>query len=193
MNKHYFICDLETTGFDPIRNDVIEICIIVTDSNRVPINEFYSKVKPPIINNITWSESAEKVHGISVESLEHEPSRRDVCIKLLNFLKPYKDPDNFPQPFVFHANGFFDFNFLEWMYRKETLEYSFWKMFSVNKAVSTIKLARAETAHNSHGLAVWAERLGFDLKHHSAQSDTLCCLKIYDYLMKDYTDEKKVY
>ena len=191
---HKIVCDLETTGLDPIRNDIVEICLLVINKNDKVIDKFLSKVKPALINEITWTEKAQSVHGFTLKEASKFPKRRDVLIQMLHFLNPYRSEKNLP--FICHASPdkFFDeaqsswswphidYHFLEWAYRKENLQYSFWKVFTCDGIISTISLARKYSGKRfGHKLNVWCEKLNIPLDHHSAESDALACLELYKY------------
>lgn len=175
-------CDVETTGFDPIRNDVVSIALVVTDEALTIKGEFYETVKPDF--NKFYSDEAEKIHGFSKSQLKKFQEPRKLCINILNFLKPFKDENNFPRLFVSHSLRQFDYLFMEWLFRKQNLHFSMWKVLSQDKQRSTIKIAR-EQGYKTNKLNIWAERLGFDLKHHDAVSDTRCCLEVDKYLMRE--------
>lgn len=176
--KYLFFLDLETTGFDPIRNDVLTLCVVVTDLDCKPVATFYEKCRPKIDKFVT-DESC-KIHGFSRQQMAKFPPRIETLKKLLWFLNDYRTPDQY-ENLIFHANGNFDWRFLEWCFRKEDLHFSLWKMFDHRFLHSTLKMARA-AGYSKNKLSDWAERLGFDLDHHNAKSDTECCVEIYKYL-----------
>lgn len=192
-----FIVDLEFTGLDPITNDVIEMAVIVVNEENEVVDKFHSNMAPEIINEKTWDIKAQEIHAITPSEARRFPNRRDVAISFLHFLVPYKDEKNFPREFICHAlpDKFFDkktkkwswpyidYFFLEWVFRKENLHFSFFKVFSQGKLTSTIKMAREFTGERrGHKLNIWAKRLGIELKHHEAMSDAMACLEIYKYL-----------
>ena len=94
-NKFRIYCDIESTGFDPIRNDLISIAMIVTDREMVKRAEFYETAKPDF--NKFYSEDAEKIHGFGIAQLMSFQNPSVLCLNLLKFLKPFKDQFNFPQ------------------------------------------------------------------------------------------------
>lgn len=194
-----FVCDVETTGLDPIRNDIIEICLLAINEKYEVLGEFHRHIAPEMINEITWDKEAQGVHGYTPEEAMGFMPRRRFCIELLNFLLPFKNEDNTAREFICHAlpDRFFDkkrntmswphidYHFLEWAFRKEELQWSFWKVFAHEKIVSTIKLAREYSGeHRGHKLDRWASHIGFNLDHHKAQSDTYACLELYKYFME---------
>ena len=126
--KYRYRCylDVESVGFCPIRNDVISLACIVTDRDLCIVGEFYETAKPDF--NKYYSEDAEKIHGFRQRGMYNFQSRRSLCVNLLKFLKPFKSDINVPNLFIQHALRQFDYMFVEWMFRKENLQYSMWKV-----------------------------------------------------------------
>ena len=174
-------CDVETSGFDPIRNDVISLALVVTDRELNVKGEFYETAKPEF--NKFYSEEAEKIHGFRQRDMYKFQSRRQLCENLLKFLKPFKSDINVPNLFIQHALGQFDYMFVEWMFRKENLQYSMWKVLRQDYQRSTIIEARKQ-GYKNNKLNEWADRIGFDLDHHSAQSDVACTVEVDKYLLR---------
>jgi len=204
-----FIVDLETSGNCPIKNGVISFCLIVCNKYLTPIDEFFSYVRPPDLSPLTWSIETEKYHKKSIaEVMTYKPNDQ-FCYELLCFLAKYKNPSNWPMPFICHAspNGmpklnkfgrpdgsfeihpWFDYYFLEWCFRKarfqnsEEMVWAFWKVFNSSNLISTVQMGR-ETGHKTNKLSDWAARVEFKLNHHDPRSDAYCCLKVYDHLRK---------
>lgn len=178
--------DVETTGFDAIRNDVVSLAAVVTDDDFNIQDKFYDTCKPEF--NKYFSEDAIDVHGFTRDDLNTFQDPRDLCIKLLHFLRPFKDSNNVSRLFVSHSLRNFDFSFLEWLFIKQDLQYSLYKVLTPNNQRSTIKAAR-DAGHKKNKLNEWADRLGIDLTHHHALSDTMACLEVDKYLVKkDGTD-----
>ncbi len=176
--KYLFFCDVETTGFDPIRNDIVSICMAVTDWEHNLIDVFYDTAKPEF--NKFYSEDAEKIHGFGRDELSNFQHPRDTLIKLLNFLNKYRTPGKY-HVFIYHALRLFDYKFLEWAFRKQYMHWSFFKMFHSEYSESTIDMAKS-MGYQGNKLNQWAERIDFELEHHNAKSDTLCCVQVHKYL-----------
>ena len=215
MIKYNFICDLEFTDSDPMKGQILECALLVTDLNLNVINEFCVKVRPEVINNVTWSNRAQEIHKITPEmAMSHPYSRREFCLGLLNFLAPYYYECNEPQPFVCHALDFgfkdswpmIDFHMLEWSYRYEKLEDSFHKIITQTRVLSTITMAREsglfvmqksidkngrESNRKSYKLKLLCPLVGFVLDHHIAKSDAYGCLEIYRYCRKQGVRNEK--
>lgn len=191
-SEFYIFSDCETTGFDPVRNDMISVSLIVTDSNHNIIDKYYDEIKPDF--NKFYSEEAEKIHGFTKRDMKNFKPRKEACIDMLKFLKPFKDKNNTPRPFVFHALRNFDYQFLNWAFRKEELQYSLWKIIEGGNIFSTIEMAR-KAGYKDNKLNTWAKRLGVDFSHHLAEDDAKMCLNLYKHLIKEtgndiFTDKK---
>jgi DNA polymerase III epsilon subunit-like protein len=179
---HYFIADIESSGFCPIRNDVISLGLIVADQSLNKVDEIYLKFRPDIYKGVSGENVASHVHGFLLSEMVLFPDRRDSLIDLLMFLKKYKDKDNHPQPFLFHALKGFDYFFLEWCFRKENAEYSFYKVFDMKKIYSSIELARSLN-YQGNKLSEWASRLNLKFNHHNALSDADMCLNVFKFIL----------
>lgn len=215
MLKYNFFVDLEFTNSDPMRGQIIECAALVTDLNLNVLNGFHALVRPELINHVTWQLKAQDAHKITPEqALRHPLSRKEFCYSFLNFLAPYYRECNEVQNFVCHAleNSFIDrktgeknwpmidFYMLLWSFIYEDLQYSFYKIFSIEKVISTIKMARdsdfyamresidkngRKTNRKSFKLDLLCPKIGFELEHHKALSDVYGCLAIYKHLTKN--------
>ncbi len=180
-NQYVAVLDCETTGFDPVGCDPIAWSVIITgqDLQIIDQREFYARP----LSKRYWSEDAVKIHGITWDRAARFPHQRETCIEMLNFLVPYKHPENLPILFVFHAKNNFDWKFAEWMFRKQELQYSFWRVFHHGYRLSTISFAE-QMGYTGNGLAEWARRLGMTAshQHHDAKSDSVMCLEVLKHL-----------
>jgi DNA polymerase III alpha subunit (gram-positive type) len=168
------VVDLETTGFDVVGCDVLVASFLICDKNYKILAEktFYAAPE----SQKYWG--GEEIHGIKFDDASVWPTARKTCIDILNFFVPYKHPKNYPLKMVYHALKGFDFLFLENMFRRQDLVFSFWKLFNYNNTVSTIDLARS-MGFTKNSLDEWARRINFNLVHHNARSDRDCCFEVY--------------
>lgn len=180
-NPFIAVFDTETTGFSKINNDLISLSCEIRDFDWDLHDETTLYAKPTAKKR--WSESAEKVHGFSFEQACSFDDPRKTAIKLLHFLKPFKHDRNLPILFVSHDLNGFDWGFMEWLYRWQDLQYSFWKVFNYEYRLSTISMAR-DQGHTENKLNVWADRIGFELDHHEAKSDRIACSKVFKHLIE---------
>lgn len=180
-NSYIAVFDTETTGFSKLNNDLISLSCEIRDFDWELKDEITLYAAPQARKR--WSESAEKVHGFSYEEASSFDDPRKTAIKLLHFLKPFKHDRNLPILFVAHDLNGFDWGFMEWLYRWQDLQYSFWKVFNYKFRLSTIEIARAQ-GFTGNKLNEWADRIGFELDHHEAKSDRIACSKVFKYLIE---------
>lgn len=185
MSPFIFIIDLETTGFCPIKNDVITLGLEVVDGALNTVDSLYLKMKPDIYKGVNEDNVATEVHGFTLAEMACFPDRRSSLIELLHFLKKYKCPHNSTRPMIYHALKGFDYLFLEWAFRKEDMQYSMWKIFDFPHAHSTVLLGRS-LGYEGNSLKVWAERINQTFNHHNALDDAFMCGKILKYIAKNH-------
>lgn len=174
--------DVETTGFDPIRNDVISLGAVITDGSLSVVDEFYTTIKPNI--NKFISDDALAVSGFTRDQLiEHKP-QRDACIDFMWFLKPFLSEE--PQSMVSHTNNGFDWRFVDWLFRKQDLNYNLYKILRHDYQESTIKIAR-DLGHSNNKLNDWAKKLNLNFNHHNALDDARMCMEVYKWLLSTKT------
>ena len=108
--------DVETTGLDPKRNDIISLaCIIEIDG--VIKEEFKLNIQPFDWNNIEMS--ALKINGITIEQLKTFILPKEAHKKLKSYLKKYVDPYNRNDKFQFAGyNNDFDIKFMSEFFKK---------------------------------------------------------------------------
>lgn len=213
MIKYNFICDLEFTNLDPMRGQIIECALLVTDLDLNVINQFHMRVRPDQINEITWQIGAQEIHGVTPEqAMAYPHSRREFCFALLEFLKPYYFECLEPQPFVCHAmqKGWtsnkikswpmIDYFMLYFSFYYEELQRSLDKIFCRENLISTIQMAKDSgfyvtrkiidkngriSNRKSQKLNLLCDSIGFELNHHSAMSDVYGCLAVMKHCTKN--------
>lgn len=165
--------DVETTGFSHQKNDVIVSSFIVTDEKLNELAEKTFYLRP--LNPNSWTAGAEKIHKIS---LEQALAHADTAIDMLWFLNPFIVANKYAE-FISHSANDFDYRCLEWLYRKQDLEFSFWKMFNKDHTSSTIKMAREKLQLPNNDLNTLCSHFNIPLNHHEAKSDTRGCFEVY--------------
>jgi len=65
--KNLIIIDVETSGLDPVKNDIIQLGAVKLNNNYDITERFSIETKP--INKNNWDKKAEKVHKISLKHL----------------------------------------------------------------------------------------------------------------------------
>lgn len=72
--------DVETTGRDPCRHEVIQLAIVLLDCNLEPVDNFYTNICPEYPDRI--HPEAVETHGITHEDLQSAPDKYTVADNL---------------------------------------------------------------------------------------------------------------
>lgn len=177
-----FVIDLETTGFNAIKNDAITLGLLVLNDELKEIDSIYLKFKPTFYKWMDNTNIASDVHGFTLSDLVLFPERRDSLVTLLNFLAKYKTPDNKQLKLFYHAKNSFDYLFLEWLFRKEELHFSLWKVFNHQNSHSTIDICE-KLKYEENSLKKWGKRLKIVFDHHNALADARVCAEIIRHIV----------
>ena len=198
--------DVETTGFDPVRNELITMCLIITDLSGKELGRINLKSRPTGIyhsfeifaktlnvnlNNPkeyaaakkmykgNWID-AQKAHGIPIEVAREFPTPDEFCNELMNFLAPI-NPRYFHIYWIYHANGKFDPGFLYFQFHKLDRHWEITPYLNLDgdHFISTIDYAKEILSVEKHSLDFLADYFGIPLTHHEAESDTEACMKIF--------------
>lgn len=199
----FVVLDLEMSGPDPEWNDIIQIGACLYDDEWNEISRYLEEVYPENIEAFT--QSAEKVHGLSLSDLEDAPTLfeiledfEDWIIEDLNLTKFKKMGDSnsklLRDVVVCGQSVIYDINFLKYGYKKNkmpwpfsnklidlhTLAYFYFKILNNNGVKTTDKLSLGEIS-SYFGYA----RAGSE---HNALEDAVltakCLKRIFDDSMK---------
>lgn len=185
---NYAVIDLETTGLDQWRSEVLEIACIVLDEEFKEISTFHEYVRP----EYSWSEDAKRVHGISRDQASRFRVSDDVISEFCSFLAYYRKP--FGYRMVAHAKplrhdaDLFDRRMLfSWFWNSDRRS-EFYNYFREENVYSTIKRKRseaeAEWGLKSQRLSAWADKLGIEFVHHRAIEDARLTVEVLKYQMQ---------
>lgn len=181
--KFIFFCDLETTGFDQWRNEILTLSMSCFNYEKLePQGEIELNFK---LQNIEyWGDEAEKIHGITIrDALEFEP-KKESTLKLNRFINSFGDHNVFCCHASKRKGGYFDWLFLRTHFSKCNLEFDLTR--NINKLESTIDFYKylvkeQKVSVDNYKLNTICETLGVELNHHEAKSDRVACEKIYKY------------
>jgi DNA polymerase III epsilon subunit-like protein len=178
---YYIVCDVETSGRHRWYHDVVSCGLVVVDADFKIIDKWYQECSPWMPKH--FDDETTAIHGLSLGYLLQQQSSYQMCVNILHFLDAYRDKNQIVyRPFIYHALNRFDFNFMENLFLKNSLEFSFRKMFHREHSFSTLKMAR-DLGYDSNDLKSWAGRMGEYLDHHNALSDTMVTAKLFRYFM----------
>lgn len=179
---YYIINDVETSGRHKWYHDVISCGLVVVDERLNIIDKFYQECCPWMPKH--FDHETVEIHGLSLPHLLQQQSSYQMCINILHFLNKYRNQLRIEYlPFIYHAINRFDFNFMDNLFLKNGLEFSFRKVFHRQHSFSTIKMAR-EMGYEANDLKSWAGRMGEYLDHHNALADTVLTAKLFIHFMK---------
>jgi len=185
MKIFYF--DTETTGLDPVKNDIIQLAGIVEIDGKIKekLNFF---CQPFDYTNI--SPEALEVHKISIETIKGFPKANTLRMELIRIFGKYVDKyDKNDKFYPAGQNVRFDLAFLEEHFKKNNDVYFgswFWRyaidLYSISAALKYKGLLETENLK----LETLAKHFGITLKAHCAMSDIECTREIIRLILDGY-------
>lgn len=153
----FAVVDLETTGFNPAKDRIVQVAAVVVDGTGHIHDSFDTVVRPESPD--TYEHGAEHVHGISREMVENGMPLRDALSRVWQFTEG--------RVFTAH-NANFDISFLRAEAQRVGVEWQ------VDTHVDTLALARSVDKERSrkHSLEALCEHYGVGRERaHEALSD----------------------
>lgn len=186
----FIVADFETSGRSPWHHDIISAGLCVLNDDLEIIDKFYDVCCPWNVRAFDHETTA--IHGFTLEELKRCQSSLSMNYKIMNFLNPYRNKERIEYvPFVQHSQNNFDYKFFHNFFLKNELQFSFYKMFHRDLALSTITIGR-ELMFERNNLKIWCERIGHEFNHHNALSDAIACAKIFRHQMIDLKYKEKI-
>jgi DNA polymerase III epsilon subunit-like protein len=175
-----FFVDVETTGTDYWRNEIITLSISFCDEELNECDSALFRFRPKYKD--FWEEGAEAAHGIAWDEAANFPDAEIEWKSFLSFIGYHGNRS----PLVCHAKWFghyFDHAFINAQLSLRNLLFEKRKYIS-EKTISTISMAetlRREglVASGSLALNVLCEQFKINLNHHDAESDRLACQELF--------------
>lgn len=157
--EEFIALDIETTGFMPNRDHIIEIAAIKY-KNGIESEKFITLIKPPI----KISAKITSINNITNEMVANSPSIEEIIPKFCNFVK---------DSIIVAHNASFDVNFIEYVANKNNLDID-------NAVVDTLQICRKLYPNfENHKLGTICSKLGIELiDAHRAKSDARACASI---------------
>lgn len=180
--KRFFL-DVETTGLDYYRNEIITLSISAYDK-YVKNDDLYLTIRPERLKY--WSKEAELAHGISIQQSLLFDEKKDSFSELMRFIDRYSDGNAM---LICHAfdkfktQNLFDVNFLKVGLEECGFYWSFRR--SVKQFGSTDTIFREATQRGdfdklpSYALNKLCDHFKIPLKHHDVVSDREACEQLY--------------
>lgn len=178
--RHLIFIDLETSGLDVTKHEIIEIgCLIVNGENFEVIEEYSAKIKPEHIENA--SKEALEINGYSKEKWQDSLDLKIAIQKVFDMTKG---------GMIAGWNVAFDWAFIEAAFRKLKIESNFNYHKVDVQAIAYAKLYRKKDITNLRLRSI-ASHFGYDLGNvHGASEDIRITYEVFKKLME--LDEKNI-
>lgn len=85
--------DTETTGVDPRNSGAFEIAMLIYEGKNCVFESLYHL--NPLNDEITWSEEAFKVNGVSEETIRSYPPLEEVVTEIIDALKEFMPSEKY--------------------------------------------------------------------------------------------------
>jgi DNA polymerase-3 subunit epsilon len=185
MKVLYF--DTETTGLDPVQNDIIQLAGMVEINGEIK-EEFNLFSQPFSYENV--AQEALDIHGISIDTIKQFPAPDYLRIRLIKILGKHVDRYN-PMDKFYPAgqNIQFDLHFLEENFKKNNDIYFgswFWRYCLDLYSLSTILRYKGILKTENLKLETLAKHFGVELKAHDAMSDIRATREIIRIILDRY-------
>lgn len=173
LPENYCCIDIETTGFMPNYDEIVEICGIKVRSGKI-VENYSTLIKPikPIDSFIT------ELSGVTNEMLEGQPRIEEVAIDFYNFLS---------DEILLGHNTHFDINFLYDAFEKilnKPLRNNFIDLMRISRHLFQ--------DFKNHKLATIAKELGVNTEvRHRAEADCITTIKCLEEC-RAYIDENEI-
>lgn len=172
--------DIETSGLDCRRNDVLQLAALVEiDGEIVEEKRFYFRPT----NGSKVDKKALEVNGLKLKDVLNYPLAKDTLGKFKAMLTKYVDKFDKEDKFVLAGYYVqFDLNFLRETFKKQGDNYFGSWFFAPVIDVQTfvaICIARFNLRMKNYRLETVCERMGIKLRAHDAMSDIRATRRVY--------------
>lgn len=175
--------DVETTGLDPKKNDIIQLACMVEIDGDIKA-DFESKIKP--FDPLNVEPKALQVNGLKMDDIMKYPEPFEVLKKFTSFLTEYIDP--FDKQDKFAPCGFnvqFDIDFLSNFFRK--CGSNFYGSFFNYKSVDPLRILHVMDYEDkinlsNYKLSTCCSHFGIKIDAHEALSDIRATKILYNTL-----------
>lgn len=191
MKVLYF--DTETTGLDPVQNDIIQIAGMVEIDGEIK-EEFNLLSQPFSYENV--SQEALDIHGISIDTIKQFPKPEFLRLRLIKIFSKYIDKYNRNDKFYPAGQNIqFDLHFLEENFKKNNDIYFgswLWRYCLDLYSLSTILRYKKILNTENLKLETLAKHFGVELKAHNAINDIRATREIIRIILDRYIIDPEV-
>ena len=180
------VVDLETGGFDPEINAILEIAItlIEEEDNKLIVGDTYRHHIEPFEGSIVEEESLEFTKIKLDHPLRNGINEKDALNDLFKIINKTKNKYECSRAILVGHNAHFDSSFLAAAYKRNNIKKTPFHKFSLIDTVSLGVLATGQTV-----LARICDELGIDYHNdeaHSAAYDTVVTAKVFCSIVNNF-------
>ena len=180
------VVDIETGGFDPELNAILEIAITLIEEqdNKFVVGETYRHHINPFQNSIIEKESLDFTKIKLDHPLRNAIDEKDAIKDIFKIINKIKNKYECSRAILVGHNAHFDMSFLDAAVKRNNIKKTPFHKFSVIDTVSLGVLATGQTV-----LARICDQLGIDYDNdqaHSAAYDTLVTAKVFCAIFNSY-------
>lgn len=180
------VVDIETGGFDPELNAILEIAITLIEEqdNKFVVGETYRHHINPFENSIIEKESLDFTKIKLDHPLRNAIDEKDAIKDIFKIINKIKNKYECSRAILVGHNAHFDMSFLDAAIKRNNIKKNPFHKFSVIDTVSLGVLATGQTV-----LARICDQLGIDYDNdqaHSAAYDTLVTAKVFCAIFNSY-------
>tara|TARA_B100001250_G_scaffold239862_1_gene206138 strand:+ start:6821 stop:7405 length:585 start_codon:yes stop_codon:yes gene_type:complete len=180
------VVDIETGGFDPELNAILEIAITLIEEqdNKFVVGETYRHHINPFENSIIEKESLDFTKIKLDHPLRNAINEKDAIKDIFKIINKIKNKYECSRAILVGHNAHFDMSFLDAAIKRNNIKKTPFHKFSVIDTVSLGVLATGQTV-----LARICDQLGIDYDNdqaHSAAYDTLVTAKVFCAIFNSY-------
>ena len=179
--------DTETTGLDPVKQDIIQFAGIMEIDGKV-VDEIEVKMQPISYENV--EQGALDVHGYSLEDFKSFPSAREGYLRILQFLDQHVSKfDKTDKLLSAGQNIKFDMEFLRQNFIKNNNVFfgSYFDYHFIDlQAITALMIKNKKLGIVNYKLETVCKELGIEIVAHDAISDiraTKACFEKYEQML----------
>jgi len=183
----YFV-DIETTGLDFFRNEILTMSLSVCDRELNQIDEADFCFKP---KNEAWSTEAENIHKITKDIAQLFNESDSEWFRFLSFISKYSKKRDLMVCHALWMGKYFDSAFID--AQLEIRDLLFHKRKYIEATISTISMEKSIEKHQSYSLNNACKRYNIELDHHNAKSDREACQKLFKLILDKGGRDENIY
>jgi DNA polymerase III alpha subunit (gram-positive type) len=174
--------DTETTGLNPVKNDIVQIAGIIEVDGEV-VEKFNIKCQPTSYDDV--QPRALEVHGMTIDQIKQFQTAQEGWCHFITIIKKYKGVKLIPAG----HNIPFDIKFLAQWFIKNGSKMNIYDYLS-KEVIDTLLIAKSIPKHvlktENHKLVTLAAHFDIPIDAHDALSDIEATKEVYGKLNSEF-------